>query len=458
MKKKDVGFALRLVSNLIHSLGRSGAEGKEARFDTGRFIAFNVDDKGGFALDGKEADLYVRCVDAMVEAYNAMHARGSSVSLISRNVAEKMLQRAICEVTEPYKPDRRRPGSAEFEQALRGECDKLQSTLSTPPTEWVIVSPVRGIDDESQPFVVGLAEFSRATQERAQSLADRIGEYTPPPEARASEETVERDRLKRSRSRARLVSEFSKGWTATLRASAFDQKAASSLALNEIRTSVEVINFFLPFLEKVPDSTRVIIPPETNRLPILNIAYPSRGEGFHKNQDFSHRRLPAKIPDIRSGRAKEVGMARVSDMLGKPSRTDLEERIVTAISWAGRANIELHRETSFLYCVISLETLLAKEGARGGVTERIKRRVSNLLGRSPKVKEIAYDEMGSLYGIRSRIVHAGYSAGLTDVEFNQVRRLCQHAITAILTHEDYKDMSLVRELEDWLDQKEAAAP
>lgn len=98
---------------------------------------------------------------------------------------------------------------------------------------------------------------------------------------------------------------------------------------------------------------------------------------------------------------------------------EISKRIFQAISWFGKAVNADSPEDQFLFFAISIESLLVGDESAGGlssqgsINQKISERSAFLLGDS--VKERIETEIKRIYGIRSKIVHAGVKADNTDV-------------------------------------------
>ena len=65
----------------------------------------------------------------------------------------------------------------------------------------------------------------------------------------------------------------------------------------------------------------------------------------------------------------------------------LQDRILSALQWAGRAAVEERREEAFLLYAIAIESLLLGGKSHVEVTERLAVRGAHLLSGDPKARE-----------------------------------------------------------------------
>ena len=105
---------------------------------------------------------------------------------------------------------------------------------------------------------------------------------------------------------------------------------------------------------------------------------------------------------------RKLGFDRVAKLLSH-QRNDLEEKLVAAFQWAGRATAEIRREEAFLLYAIALESIVLADSDPIELTYRLRVRIAHLLGNSPEARRNIFSKVGHLYDIRSKIVHSGRS-------------------------------------------------
>jgi len=106
--------------------------------------------------------------------------------------------------------------------------------------------------------------------------------------------------------------------------------------------------------------------------------------------------------------SRRKGFSRISELLSKESPTDLEDRILASVQWAGRAQVEPRREEAFLLYAIALESLLLGKDVKSEIAYRLAVRCAHI-GGGPALedKKRVVDQIQSLYDLRSKIVHSG---------------------------------------------------
>jgi len=163
----------------------------------------------------------------------------------------------------------------------------------------------------------------------------------------------------------------------------------------------------------------------------------------------SFRRVGPGVPIAIGQMGKRKGFLRVSEMLGAESPTDLEQRILASLQWAGRAQIEARREEAFLLYAIALESLLLARDTKTEISQRLAIRCAQL-GGGPTLndKKLVVEQILSLYQIRSDIVHSGNFLVRED-KLGLIRTYAVLTLFLILDSEPFCLMREVWELESW---------
>lgn len=172
----------------------------------------------------------------------------------------------------------------------------------------------------------------------------------------------------------------------------------------------------------------------------------------HATEDFSVSGAHSLIvPDVAAVEAEASGFRRAHDMLAKAGTSpgDLYGRIVTALSWAGRARLEFRREQAHVYYVIALEALLSKPTARSKITKRLASRAARVVGMTADAQRRIGRIVRDAYNLRSQLVHTGDASRVSDFDLQRVRVLARAALGVFLTDARFISMSTEAELEAW---------
>jgi hypothetical protein len=139
-------------------------------------------------------------------------------------------------------------------------------------------------------------------------------------------------------------------------------------------------------------------------------------------------------------------------MLTKPNRSELEDRLLSAIQWAGRATVEERREEAFVLFTIALESLLVNTKEKDQVTQRFALRGAHLLGKDFASRKQLYRRLKQLYGLRSQIVHSG-STEIADADRDTIAQFVRAAIFNMLVSKPFCEMRTVEEFHTWFEDK-----
>jgi hypothetical protein len=222
-----------------------------------------------------------------------------------------------------------------------------------------------------------------------------------------------------------------------------DADAARFLAERECRRVLDVVNFFSdishndgwPYLPGEADSVNAE-------------AWIGHSNGFKILA--SDRRGPLtsfSFKKLHDEKWLKIPLARIRNLY--KSQNGLSELILTAFQWAGRATVESKREESFILYTIALETIVLPVH-HGELGYRLRTRTARLLSKNKALRPEIQREIGSLYDIRSKIVHAG-SYQVTDEDLGRLRVLVKGAIISILLNRAVNKFKTRQDLEDWFE-------
>jgi hypothetical protein len=458
MARKDpLRDAIKLARNLIQQiLANAGKPSTESDGVDEGSVTFVWNPYGGLTLSGRTYRLYETCIGALLSCV-PKHTDGDR---LSREAVEHALKHAILRALRPRRPE---PSDtrARFERRLSSELRVLRPLITAPPQRWTVSVQVRGFAARVLPLKFGAAEFVESNDENVAAVGKRLPDLTP--RRRRRRAVVAANNKERASDRLALRTLFADGAIATVQILANDKDAAFSKGLAELRRTVDIVNFFAPFLDQPrARQGRVVIAPDR---PDAFLAWTVSREEPASFNSPSPWRLSTPRPEgipvatfaLDSQRAREVGLLRVHELLAREGRSDLEERIVMAVSWAGRAAVEHRKEHAFLLYAIALEALLAKKGARSGVTERLQLRASYVLSGTPKGRQKVFDLVGELYEIRSAIVHTGDAPELDKESLKLMSEVVDAALQRFLLDDPFASMRRATELEAWFDRQRFGA-
>ena len=154
---------------------------------------------------------------------------------------------------------------------------------------------------------------------------------------------------------------------------------------------------------------------------------------------------------LETDKKRNLGFSKIADLLAR-KRNRLDDRIIAAIQWAGKATVESRKEEAFLLYAISLESLVLLENEKEELTYRLRTRVAHLLGKDLEGRKIISENVRDLYDIRSKIVHSG-SYQVTDANLSLIRFYSKSCILHIFNDEPFSSMNSIVSLVQWFNEK-----
>jgi hypothetical protein len=371
-------------------------------------------------LVGENADKYTAIVSSIYRAI--VERRPVSKRAVSEIVAD-FFSRVLTSGDHRQNPA--------LEEQLVSGIQELKSALFEKPKTWKVLLIVEGLAPSGLPLTVGQVHYQYYDDSAMSQLKDRVRDFTQTHNLQGAEAQMSKEA---ERFRQKAIAELS--------VSAVDSEAAIQGAKHKLQTTIDAINFFASrehmggwaFLpgDASPQSELVITIPEDNTLL------------------FNHRRAgPVRsIPLNQIANGK--GFARVSNILSKDDPTELEERILASVQWAGRAQVEARREEAFLLYAIALESLLLGKSKKTEISHQLAVRCAHLGGGQLEDKRRVVGQIGSLYEVRSKIVHSG-NFQISESELKLIRRYSRGALFIVIDTEPFRSMTEATDFERWFE-------
>jgi hypothetical protein len=231
---------------------------------------------------------------------------------------------------------------------------------------------------------------------------------------------------------------------ARVKVMAKDTDAADTLALRRVREIVDVLNCLAPLTSG--RFGRVYLAGEAETV-ISSSLMTRDGKLLRTSSSLKGPFGLLSCRELRSSSDLGPVLGRVHRLLKE--RAELDELVLTSMSWAGRASLEPIREHAFLQHAIALETLLVAEEARD-IKFRLRSRLVRLLGASATRRRWLHDYANEMYQKRSDIVHDGCTDVSQD-ELAALDSLTRQCILRALMHRSIRRMTTVPEYTRWLD-------
>jgi hypothetical protein len=359
--------------------------------------------------------------------------------LISKGTVETHVQTAILKVVNAETPS-----AEDFKQRLSEAVAELRKSLLATPVRWELHLQVLGLSANGLPQQFGPCRFYLADQPSIAELNGRVssGESTAISATGTSDAETDAG--------LEMLRKMTLGGTwCEVHVEAIDKEAALRLAERRIRLTIDVINFFAGLTQ---GRTQIFLPGDAGPSPRNALRIASDGSTRDLAQvrvgpfaEFSFTQIPEAMTRL-------LELQKVSDWLAVSRPSDLQDRTLSALQWAGRAAIEERREEAFLVYAIALEGLLLGGKSHVELTERLAVRGAHLLSGDPKARENVYDDLRVLYRIRSKIVHSG-SLEVTDDELERIAAVVRGALVTMLHLSPLAEMTTESQLEDWFKEQ-----
>jgi hypothetical protein len=390
------------------------------------FVSFSEADLGGLILTDTDAKEYRQCVDAI-------YARvAGKAEHISRSAVESIIQGTMLKAIDPVQAAVQK----DFPKRLEFALVALKEELKAKPSIWEMHFPVDGVLNDRLPFIFGRCNFYFGDSTQISILVERINRVVLSAVGDEFGQKVQQDIDTRIRT---LVS--GNTWLSTL-VEAVDGEAARRAARKRVRQTADILNFYANLGGRPPSQ---ILLAEDPRPGILNTFLFS--EDPPTFQPPSERVGPIAQFSFAAPDLAQAGFERMSNMLKSPAPSEIDDRIIRAFQWAGKASVEPRKEEAFLLFTISLESLLLERNDKFEVTETLALRAAHLIS-APPTRLMVYRDMKRLYGIRSKIVHSG-SVDVGEDQLSEIRYYTRFALLTLLCSSRFLTMTKDAELMEW---------
>jgi hypothetical protein len=372
---------------------------------------------GPLQLLAEEADAFN---DVVATIYELTIAKKE---LIGLPATESLIQTAIVDGVDVQKLSH----EPDFEIRLAAALSELKIALSQEAKDWTVYHEVRGVVPDGLPFRVGKVDFS--------VVDDSLGAAIRSSKISSAVESQAQGKI------------FGK---ATVKAQ--ESSAASLLALKQVRSAVDVVNFFLDVLGA---PHQFLFLPGDRQMAHTTSFVLRESRLTNTSSTIPGPVAPMYLGYIKESVARRSGFDRASSLFGKQNRNAFEDRILASIQWAGRAAVDERPEEAFLLFVIALESLLLKKDIFGELRFRFALYGSHLLVKTFDIRKRVFDDLGDAYDKRSQIVHSG-STQVAITELRRIHTYVRDAILAVLLDPLFRDMD-EKQFDNWLKARAVGA-
>jgi hypothetical protein len=263
---------------------------------------------------------------------------------MSAKTIERLYQRAILTSLDITEHRRDLPFQVRLDQAVRD----LRSAFTTKPYPFQVYYPIEGLELDELPFSFGNVSFRVLSPEDATALIQNL-EHQQVRSRKRNDYLSVIDEMMHKGIVGRPM-----GVTTVM---ATESEAAKVLAIKELRLTLDVMNFFS---DLIPYSNGYFfLPGDRSRTVVTTLITSSNAQ--HKYSVGGQvvgplAPLSAKMLGD-TEQTRQMGLAAANRVLVE-RKGAFQERLLSAIQWAGRATVEIRKEESFLLYAIALESLV----------------------------------------------------------------------------------------------------
>ena len=234
-----------------------------------------------------------------------------------------------------------------------------------------------------------------------------------------------------------------------------DPVAAVSLATRKLSITLECLNFFADVISynrhlRGPDGARrpiVLRIGESGPAIALQVALAADGSFWENRQatklgTFSLERVHG-LPSLAGEAVK-----RVEELLAHEVRDPVEELLLRAVRWVGRATAAESPEDQVLFSEIALECL-TRPGMDRHTKKELVSQTAAILDRSGSDGGSIEDEIARLYGIRSELVHDG-SREISESDSTEMYEIALAVTLSLLVSPEVKQVKTLGALDELL--------
>ncbi|HZV12753.1 MAG TPA: hypothetical protein VFA55_06015, partial [Candidatus Kapabacteria bacterium] len=379
MKQNQIENCIAFVKDMLHEmqLGIRNPDNDTSRMP--RTMFHEGEDK--FIIYFHESSMYFGIV-------NFLHSTVPQLDGINRKIVEHAVQKAIRSALSMN------PEITDGEKLDHGvQC--IRDLLQMEPKTWRIYHEIKGAMLEEICLDFGRCRLLNCNDE----LFEKLIEPSQRVDSKDRESATILLKSHLSNYRGKMIGEIT--------VYAPDENSALGTGLNDLRFILDVLNFFVDTLNefRLIDGY-LFLPGEWDSVDAPTVMIED-GENPGKMLSSAHSYEGVPLSMFRRSGNENDMIQHTMAIISKGEKSIIEERLIGAMRWVGRATLERRRDEAFLLCMIALESIIL-----GKKTESLgscmAKRVASLLEKEQGKQESLCKTVKNLYNIRSRIAHSGY--------------------------------------------------
>ena len=417
-KAFDLSFVRQYLEEFLSTLNRSG------EIDPSEVPVWWARPETTIRLSAEEAIQHRRILKETQQKF-------APLDDLSEKALDSALKDAIFTVVGTAEPDEQE-AAARVNRAVAN----LRAFLEAEPQAYECWIEIEGVNADTLPSGFGRTTFCVLEPLHISLLKDIV----------RTKHTIQIDeKLQDIRARQ---SEDLQGRTVAIQCvKARDSAAALTLAVRELQQTLDCLNFVAK-----------MIPYNRAHLRI------ARGSSVSQSSarpaiamDGSYRIAPkSRIPwtfsfkDMSNVSEPVASLVRrIDELLGQDERSPVDELLVRAVVWSGKAAGSESIEDKFLYSVIALESILLPDGS-GELNFRLSQLVARILSDDVGSRLKVAQDVKRLYRLRSKLVHDG-NFEVTEDDQNMAVTISIETIARLLMDDTVRHLRNRKELQDHFD-------
>jgi hypothetical protein len=343
-------------------------------------------------------------------------------------------------------PESREAGD-HFASRVKAARVSLRKTLcDVPMTSWKVFLGIEGFGElDGSGWDFGGVKFL-PSKEANLLLAQELDSATKPNQRDSNESIKIENSILEDQEKS-----FGKRTVGIVTVDACENKAAQHLAERKLQTVLDCINFLASLVGS--RGMYAVVLQGVGLRSYSHIPVVGPGGSGSISTHLGPRNIMADLhPDILTEKLDSELIDTVDKLAQNAGPNEIEERILRAIQWEGRAGVEHRPEEAFLWHAISLEVLLLGQNSKGELNYRLSLYIAHLLSSDPHLREVARNDIKRFYNARSQIVHNGHYE-IADIEEQKLGRYARKCIIQILWDHFKGNLFADKSLDDWLSDK-----
>lgn len=382
------------------------------------------------ALDRDEADAYERALTMLSPDEGQPRA-------ISRATVDALIQEAILTSLDIYE----KQAGVDLDTRIGKSIQTLRDKLNAPIVEWQIWQSVDRLKVPPEGFTLGKVLFCDSTHQSAQQAKAAITETLKPHPTPLPPDFF----------KSYWPDEFSTSTLCCISVLAGDSTAAGQIADVELQTTMSVLNFFASLVSNLEFMPAVCISGIFSSYKTHKLKFRKAPQTQIGWSGTVHRlAAPFDISEFNRHLQIKAALEKINALLCTNEESELRDRLLTAVKWAGKGAATESTEDSYLFYAIALETLLLGSNRYEQLSYKLRLRAARLLGLNTQGRVSTRDSVNRLYILRSKMVHSGKTQ-IPRSDLSLLRIITQSCVIHLLSADMFKDIQTDDALEQWFE-------